>query len=160
MEACMNSFRLAGLDFAQFAPLFELDDPSLAKLNARRMIASESPGFPCRVSLTDAQIGEETLLLPYRHQPANSPYNASGPIFVRKAAVNASIDPDVIPPYIANRLLSLRAYDAEDSMVDAAVAAGKDAATTIRTMFDQQHVTYLHLHNANRGCFLCRVDRA
>jgi hypothetical protein len=31
-------------------------------------------GFPCRVSLVDAEIGESVLLVNYEHLPAASPY--------------------------------------------------------------------------------------
>jgi hypothetical protein len=154
------SFRLVGLSFEPFAALFSLADRELAELDAQRVIATEKPGYPCRVSLADAEIGEELLLLPYTHQPARSPYRASGPIFVRKAARPSQLDPGVIPNYVSLRQLSVRAYDTAHLMVDAAVCEGKDAAPTILRMFDDSDVAYIHLHNAKRGCFSCRVDRA
>jgi Protein of unknown function (DUF1203) len=156
----MNSFQLVGLAFAPFAPLFDLADPELAKINVRRVIATEKPGYPCRVSLTDAAIGEELLLLPFVHQPADSPYKSSGPIFVRKNAVQATIALGTIPEYVSSRLMSVRAYDQAHLMTDAAVCAGDQTAITIRTMFSSDEVKYIHLHNANRGCFSCAVNRA
>lgn len=112
------------------------------------------------MSLADAEIGEELLLLPYAHQPARSPYKASGPIFVRKAARPCKVGAGVIPDYVRLRQMSARAYDAAHLMIDAAVCEGKDAAATILQMFDNADVAYIHLHNAKRGCFSCRVDRA
>ena len=50
----------------------------------RRMRSDQPVGFPCRVSLEDAPVGEEVLLLPFTHQDSRSPYRASGPIFVRR----------------------------------------------------------------------------
>ena len=29
------------------------------------------PGFPCRISLEDAHVGEEVLLMNYKHQKSN-----------------------------------------------------------------------------------------
>jgi Protein of unknown function (DUF1203) len=78
----MNSFKLVGLPFEPIAHLFALSDMELAACNARRIFATTKPGFPCRVSLADAEVGEELLLLPFEHQAASSPYMSSGPIFV------------------------------------------------------------------------------
>jgi hypothetical protein len=153
------SFQLVGLDLEQFASLFELPDPALAELNARRVVADAKPGFPCRVSLTDAEIGEELLLLPFAHVNAASPYRASGPIFVRRAARQARLAAGVMPEYVLLRQMSVRAYDAASMMIDAAVCDGKDAASTVERMFENAAVEYIHLHNAKRGCFSCRVNR-
>jgi Protein of unknown function (DUF1203) len=155
----MPSFQLVGLSFEPFASLFVLPDSELMARNVRRVVASEKPGFPCRVSLVDAEVGEELLLLPFEHQPAHSPYKACGPIFVRKAASQASVDPGVIPDYVRRRLISVRAYDAAHLMADATVCDGTDTASAIQQMFSNGEVAYIHLHNAKRGCFSCLVKR-
>ena len=80
------SFQLVGVGHEQFEPLFQLSDEELRQHGAVRQYASESPGYPCRISLQDAEVGDELLLLPYVHQPAASPYRASGPIYVRLGA--------------------------------------------------------------------------
>ncbi|MEP6883856.1 MAG: DUF1203 domain-containing protein [Gammaproteobacteria bacterium] len=154
------TFQIVGLPIEAFTPLFALTDRELAALNIRRMLATEKPGFPCRVSLSDAEVGEELLLLAYEHQPAQSPYRASGPIFVRKAARQRSLAVDQITDYVGLRLLSVRAYDSADLIVDATVCDGKDIAAAVTRIFDDSQVAYIHLHNANRGCFSCRVNRA
>ena len=115
------SFQLVGVPFGPFASLFSLPDQALVEVDARRMVATEKPGYPCRVSLADAEIGEELLLLPFTHQPARSPYRASGPIFVRKAARQCKLDAGVIPAYVRLRQMSVRAYDAAHLMIDAAL---------------------------------------
>jgi hypothetical protein len=155
----MMSFQLVGLPFEPFASLFALPDSQLAGLNVQRVVATEKPGFPCRVSLVDAEIGDELLLLPFEHQPAGSPYKASGPIFVRKAALRSVLDPGVIPDYVRRRLMSVRAYDAGHLMVDATVCEGNDTESVIVAMFGNPAVAYIHLHNAKRGCFSCAVNR-
>jgi hypothetical protein len=155
----MTSFEILGLPAAPFAPLFSLPEAELSKIQARRVLATATPGFPCRVSLTDAEVGEELLLLPYAHQPADSPYRASGPIFVRKGARQASIEPGVIPDCVARRLISVRAYDGADHMSAAAVCPGAEVAAEILRLFADPSVAYIHLHNANRGCFSCAVRR-
>ena len=155
----MASFQLAGLPPAPFAPLFALTDLELSRIDARRVVADRKPGFPCRVSLVDADIGEELLLLPFEHQPASSPYRSSGPIFVRKAATRTLLEPGVVPDYVRTRLMSVRAYDAAHQMIDAAVCPGTKVAQVLANMFARAEAAYIHLHNANRGCFSCAVRR-
>ena len=156
----MNAFRLVGLAPEPFAPFFTLTDEQLAERGIHRVVADRKPGFPCRISLVDAEIGERLLLLPYCHQPANSPYHASGPIFIRSGARQRVADRSEVPPYVTERLMSVRAYDERDFIVDAEVCAGLDVAATIRRMFEDAQVRYIHLHNAKRGCFSCRVERS
>ena len=156
----MNSFRLVGLSFEPFARYFELSDAELSARNARRVFATTKPGYPCRVSLADADIGEELLLLPFEHQAASSPYRSSGPIFVRKAAAPARLEAGVLPDYVRTRLISVRAYDTGHLMTDALVCDGTDAGAKIQAMFAREDVAYIHLHNAKRGCFSCAAVRA
>ncbi|HTA66325.1 MAG TPA: DUF1203 domain-containing protein [Xanthomonadaceae bacterium] len=156
----MSSFQIVGIDHRPFEALFELDDAQLREHGAVRCIATEYPGFPCRVGLDDAAVGDELLLLPFEHQPGNSPYRASGPIFVRRGATRAKLPESVIPSYVTRRLISVRAYDDSHMMVDAAVREGADAASEIERQFANAAVAYIHLHNAKRGCYSCRVDRA
>lgn len=152
-------FRATGLSLSLFEPLFVLDDAALAARGMRRMIADTKPGFPCRVSLEDAEPGERLILLPFEHQPAHSPYRASGPIFVREAARMPFDEIDAVPPVLRGRQLSLRAYDEAGLMVDADVIDGDDVERTIKRFFARDDAAYLHVHNAKRGCYACRIDR-
>ncbi len=45
-------------------------------------------------------------------------------------------------------------------MVDAEVAPGDELEALIGRFFRRPGVAYLHAHNARRGCYSCRVDRA
>ena len=156
----MSTYRFIGLNAALFEPLFELSDEELARMGAKRCTADEKPGFPCRISLEDAEVGEELLLLAFEHQAAASPYRASGPIFVRRGATQRTLDAANLPPYISRRLMSVRAYDGAHMMVDAAVCEGTAVAGEIERQLANASVAYIHLHNAKRGCFSCRVERA
>jgi hypothetical protein len=155
----MPSFRLIGLDPRPFEPLFALTDEALSPRGIERRIASAQPGFPCRVSLEDAAEGDELLLLPFVHQPAASPYHASGPIFVRRGATQRRLEPGEVPSYVSSRLMSVRAYDAAHWIVDAAVCEGSVVDAEIERMFAHPAIAYIHLHNAKRGCFSCAVER-
>ncbi|MBB4132736.1 DUF1203 domain-containing protein [Xanthomonas sp. 3075] len=155
----MAAFRLTGLDPALFTHLHVLDDAALASHQAVRVIADADRGFPCRVSLQDAAAGELLLLLPYLHQPADAPYRASGPIFVRVAAMPAQLENDAVPLAIRSRLISLRGYDHRDHLVTAEVCEGEAVAAWLRQCLDDRQIAYVHLHHARQGCYACRADR-
>ncbi len=155
----MSSFRVAGIPHEPFEPLFHLPDEALARRGALRIAAAESFGFPCRVSLEDANTGDELLLLSWPHQPVSSPYRSSGPIYVRRGVTQRVLPPGELPPYVTRRVISVRGYDAADMMIDASVRDGADVAAEIERMFGNRQVHYIHLHNAKPGCFSCRVDR-
>jgi hypothetical protein len=156
----MPSFRLVGLPAEPFAPLFHLTDSKLAALGAKRVIASEHPGYPCRVSLLDADVGDELLLLAYAHHPVVSPYQASGPIYVRRGARQRTLQVGEIPDCVSRRLISARAYDSAHMMVAAEVCDGGNVHRHIEAFLLDGEVEYVHLHNAKRGCFSCLATRA
>jgi hypothetical protein len=154
------NYQLRGLEPALFEKLFDLDDAELAKRGMKRMRADMAVGFPCRVTLEDAPVGEEVLLLPFTHQDSRSPYRASGPIFVRRGIAEARRIVGELPPYLTHRLLSVRAYDDADMMVTAEVVEGREAGPLFESLLARPDVRYLHVHFAKRGCFACRVERA
>jgi len=155
------SFRISSLPVEPFTPLFGLSDDALMKHGARRAIADEKPGFPCRVTLADAEPGESLILLNYQHlDEARSPYRAKGPIFVRETAKAGRVVVDAVPDYLARRLLSIRAYDKEAIMLEADVVDGSELTPMIDKMFAIDGVDYLHAHFARRGCYAARIDRA
>lgn len=154
------TFRIHALPAGEFAGLFEMSDAELAAVRAVRMTVDAKPGYPCRVSLADAELGETVLLVNYEHQPADSPYRSSHAIFVREGAAQAHPVVGEVPEVLATRLISVRAFDAEHNMVDADVVAGSDLAGVIPAMFRAEGVAYLHLHNARQGCFAASVTRA
>jgi len=155
----MSSFRLVGLAAENFEPFFAMSDAELAALGARRVVADAPVGFPCRVSPADAEAGDELLLLPFEHLSTGSPYRASGPVFVRRGARRAVLAPGEIPPYVTRRWMSVRAYDADDMMVAAEVCDGAEVRAVIERLIADEAVAFIHLHNAKRGCFSCRVER-
>ena len=150
---------ISGLPVQPFHSLFGLDDAGLSAHGAVRMAVDSNPGFPCRISLEDAQVGESVLLLPWRHLDVDTPYRADGPIFVRETLREHTQIRNAIPEQQRSRLLSVRAYDAEGWMLDADAVEGTMLEALIARFFDNGAVAYLHVHNARRGCYACRVDR-
>lgn len=154
------NFQISGLPIESFARLFALDDAALARGGIARCIADAPHAFPCRITLKDAVPGEEMLLLSYTHLEAPTPYASSGPIFVRRHAVATRVAINEVPDQQRRRLLSVRAYDARHAMIDAEVVPGTELESLIERFFGNSQADYLHVHNARRGCYACRVDRA
>ncbi len=152
-------YRIEGLSPEPFQELFGLSDEELAGRGAVRMTVSERPGFPCRVTLEDAKVGETVLLLNHVSHDLANPYRASHAIFVTQGARRALFKEE-IPPALGGRVLSLRAFDAQGMMVDAALVQPGDADAAIRRPFASPQTAYIHAHNAVRGCFAARVERA
>lgn len=155
-----TDFRLVPLPVDDFLPLFELSDEQLLERSARWLVADEKPGFPCRVSLADAEVGERVLAIPFVHHDGGSPYRASGPVFVRERARTASPAVNEVPLMFRHRLLSLRAYDSDGMMLGARTIPGTELAQAIVEHFEDPRVEYQHIHNASPGCFDCEVRRA
>jgi hypothetical protein len=155
------AFQIRGLVPHQFTHLFSLSDEELRIWGIDRHIADEAFSYPCRVSLEDADVGEELLLLNFAHLKSTSAYQANGPIFVRRNAKEAPIFIDQLPPMLdqAHRLFSVRAFDSTDRMIDAEVATATQLQAMLENFLLNPHVDYLHVYFARRGCFAARVDR-
>ena len=154
------SFRITGLSPEPFRPLFGLSDEALAAHGAKRCVATAKPGFPDRIALSDAEPGETLLLVHHQHQPANTPYRASHAVYVREGTAETRTMTGEVPESLQVRLISLRAFDAGHSMIDADVVDGPDLSGLIAQFFANPAVAYLHAHYAKRGCYAARIDRA
>lgn len=153
------TYQISGLDPAPFAHLFGLDEAALATHGAVRMTADSLPGYPCRVLLDDAAVGETLLLVNHVSHDGDNPYRATHAIFVNEAASAPAVYRDAIPPALDRRILSLRAFDASGMMTDAALAQPGEADAVIRRLLADPVVDHVDAHNAIRGCFAARIDR-
>ena len=153
------NFQIAALDPAETNTYFEMTDSELAAINARRMTVDNKPGFPCRVSLQDAEIGEEVILFNYQHHKVRSPYRAAGAVFARRNARAAQLAVNELPDHLEHRLLSLRGYNREAMLVDARTVKGDLLEMTLQSMLDQMELEYVQIHNSAQGCFHCQVNR-
>jgi hypothetical protein len=153
-------FRITGLSAEPFRHLYGLSDDALARLGVKRYRAEDGTSFPDRVEMRHARPGESVLLLNHVCQPAETPYRATHAIFVREGAVDAYDAVDAVPEVMRPRLLSLRAYDGSGMMVDGDVVDGAALETLIARMLGNPDVSYIHAHNAKRGCYSGRIDRA
>ena len=79
---------------------------------------------------------------------------------MRKLAERAFEALDAVPEVLASRLLAVRAFDDAHMMIDADVCEGGDAAALFERLLADPKAGYLQVHNARRGCYAARVERA
>jgi hypothetical protein len=151
--------RIRGLDPHPFAPLFAMDDAALAAHGAVRQVADAKPGYPCRISLTDAEIGDQVILVNYEHQPADTPYRARHAIYVREGETPFD-SVDEVPVQLRTRTLSLRAFDADGFLRGADLVEGTGLEVAALVLLADPAVAYLHAHFAKFGCYAAWVERA
>ena len=131
---------------------FSLNEEALLARGAIKSMAEVKPGYPCRVSLQDAEIGEKVLLFSFQHHKTHSPYQASGPIFIKANAQVADLAINEVPEMLSNRFLSLRIYDSNGIMIDATTLEGKTLKKEIETILQNHLASYIQIHNAKPGC--------
>ena len=153
------TFQIQPIDVSPFRHLFALSDKGLEAQGARRMIADKKPGFPCRVSLKDADVGATMILCNFKHLDLPSPYAASHAVFIEEGADPVALAPGEIPDVLVERTLSLRGFASDGFMLDAALTEGVNAKTVIEDLFDNEEIAFVDIHFAQRGCFGARAYR-
>lgn len=152
------NYVIEGLEPANFMPLFAHSDAELARHHILPVTASDDD-YPCRITLCGAAKGDRLLLLNYQHQPAASPYRSSHAIYVAQGSVERGVYCNMIPPVMLTRILSIRAFDAMDLIIDAEIVDGVAADSAIQRLLALPETTYLHVHFAKRGCFAATVRK-
>jgi hypothetical protein len=151
------NFRIVGLPADAFTHLFELSDADLAAVGGVRRTADGN--YPCRVSLTDSQPGEELVLVNYEHHSVDSPYRMRFAIFVREG--DQTYDRvNEVPEQLRKRRLAVRSFDSKGMMVDHRLVDGQEVEPVIAGLLTPSHVDYLHIHFASPGCYAAKVVRA
>lgn len=152
------SFAISGLPVEEFAGLFGLSDADLAARGVIRKTADAKPGFPCRITLEDAEPGETLLLLNYESHRAATPYRSSYAIFVRERARSPGAFIDEIPPVMVDRPIALRVFDAGGMLIGADLGRnGAETKAKIEKIFADPAAAYIHAHNAMHGCFVAEI---
>lgn len=154
------SYAITGLPVSEFQPLFGLSDEALAEQGIIRRTATSKPGFPCRITLEDAEPGDTLLLLNYESHSADTPYRSAYAIYVNEKALSTTQTLDSLPAVFQGRPIALRVFDAEGMLIGADLARGEEIDVAIRRAFENEQAAYIHAHNAAHGCFSARIDRS
>ena len=153
------NYKIHGLSPKTFEKLFGLSEDELAKHGAIRVIADAKPGFPCRVTLEDAEPGESLLLVNHVSNDVSTPYRSAFAVYVREGAEAAARFDDEIPPVFAGRPLGLRGFDSDGMLRTALLAMPGEAESKIKALFERPDIATIHAHNAAHGCFIARIER-
>jgi len=151
------AYRIEGLAPEAFESLFGMTDEGLEARRARRVTA-DGPGYPCRVSLAEAEPGEDLVLVHHVSNDVYGPFRAAHAIYVRKGAGAASFT-DEAPACLDTRTIGLRGFDGEGMLKDGLLALPGEADAKIRMLFENPEIGTIHAHTAAYGCFLARIER-
>jgi uncharacterized protein DUF1203 len=116
---------------------------------------------PCRHCLAEAKAGEMVLLGSYHFGRPHGVYWMPSPIFVHAEPCARFERADIVPEIVRNRLVSVRAYNADDMCVYELgdVCEGTEVERLLDRALVNRRTDYVNIHTARPGCFLCRVDR-
>ena len=148
------AYRIEGLDPAAFA-----DTQALLASGAVRVTADRAGAYPCRITLEDAEPGESLLLVNHVSADVATPFRASHAIYIREAAGVAAHHIDTVPVLMASRTTSLRGFDADGMIREAALANPGEADAGIRRLLENEDIAHVDIHAAAWGCFLARAER-
>lgn len=152
------AFQITGLNPDLFKPLIDLSATALAERGVQRKTVDAKPGYPCRITLEDAPVGETVLLLNYESHAVSTPYRHAFAIYVREHAHAAAQFENALPPVMSGRPIALRFFDADGQLVGADMFLDEAAGVeTIKTALDRPDVAYIHAHNAKHGCFSAEI---
>lgn len=153
------AYQITGLSPELAKPFQDATADELLVLGAVQMTATGNPGFPCRISLEDAEVGEQVILFHHTSHDVDSPYRSSYAIFARIGLTAAAQFTDAVPPVFEGRTLGMRAFGKDAMLKTASLALPGDADRSIRQLFELAEVAYIDVHNAAHGCFVARVER-
>lgn len=154
------SFTITGLPVQEFQNLFSLSDEELRTRGVVRKIADKKPGYPCRITLEDAEPGERVLLLNYESHKADTPYRSSYAIYLREGVTERATYRDELPPVFKDRPIALRIFDEDGNLIGADLDLAGKLQTKIEKAFENPDAAYIHAHNAMHGCFAAEVRPA
>lgn len=126
----------------------------------RRVV--DGPGFPCRHCLRLGETGEVMLLGSYDLPHPQGVYWTPSPIFLHERACTRFEAADEIAPIVlANPIVSVRSYDAEEMCLYdlGQVCAGAEVGAPLARSLADARTRHINIHTARPGCLLCRVER-
>jgi len=136
---------------------------------ARRRAASGAPGhayltadsptgYPCQHCLEWAKPGERLVLFTYDSIPPGRPYSESGPIFVHAGFCDPYATINRYPENFRSHRV-LRAYDANDDMIDAVVIGDDQPEAVMEKLLQDPRTAFLQARSMTRGCYTFKIER-
>jgi len=126
----------------------------------RRVV--DGPGFPCRHCLRLGMPGEVMLLGSYSLPHPRGVYWTPSPIFLHeRACARFGTEDEIAPIVLANGIVSVRSYDAEEMCLYdlGAISEGAQVAPILERALADPRARFINIHTARPGCLLCRVEK-
>jgi hypothetical protein len=108
---------------------------------------------------------EELILASFTPFTKAGPYKEYGPVFILANASDEPVNRDALPPaglptnYLRDQF-AVRAYSANEAILDAALVRAPDLAETVDRFFSSPETAFVHVRFPTYGCFACRIDRS
>ncbi|MDP3856323.1 MAG: DUF1203 domain-containing protein [Stagnimonas sp.] len=122
-------------------------------------------GEPCRDVLRRARAGEPLVLASHSPFRQPGPFREFGPVYVLAEASGDAVERRRLPlphggatDYFGERLV-LRAYSAEERIVDARLVTAAEAEAVAAELLRRSDAAFLQARFPIYGCFACRIDR-
>lgn len=123
-------------------------------------------GEPCRDVLRRARPCEPLILASHSPFRQPGPFREFGPVYVLAEASGEAVERRRLPlprggatDYFGERLV-LRAYSAEERIVDALLVGADSAEAAVAELLARSDTAFLQARFPTYGCFSCRIDRA
>ena len=158
--ALLQNGSMNNTDSFRLSPITEATADALRERAGKIYVADSKPGYPCRQCLRDAEIGEEVILVSHDPFTTDSPYRSASPIFLHRHPCAPPVDLHELTTQLTVRRLSVRSFDRDEMMIDAAVINGDTLDGSIAELFGDEAADKIHVHNAERGCWAVTVARA
>ncbi len=144
--------------------------PTALALEARATLRSPQYGHPahrepargygpCRLCLRTFKVGEEDRLL-FTYQPFAEPGSlpAPGPVFIHADGCERYDGLDY-PPDLQVLPTVVEGFSRGGTLVAQVRVNGEGPEAVVRRVLEETPAEYVHLRNAEAGCFMARVER-
>ena len=123
---------------------------------------ADGPGFPCRHCLRLARPGEEMLLGSWDLPRPAGTYWTPSPVFLHaQDCPRFETEDEIAPTVLANPLVSVRSYDAEQlCLYDLGqVCPGAEVEAPLMRALSDPRTRFVNIHTARPGCWLAGAER-
>lgn len=114
---------------------------------------------PCRSCLQTFHTGEEQrILFTYNPFEGLADYPSPGPIFIHKEECSKYAS-STLPLQLRNLPLMLEAFGPDRELIKKERVANNDVDVVIMQLLANPAAEYLHVRNAEAGCYIARIER-
>lgn len=115
---------------------------------------------PCRLCLRTFTEGVEERIL-FTYQPFSDPASvpAPGPVFIHSGSCERYEAP-AVPPDFHRLPLLFEAYQVGGELLGRERVGDRSPEAVLERLFAGTGAAYVHIRNAEAGCFMARVDRS